>query len=98
MMDLGIKVEFLLFEFVATLFWSSVLELGAFILVFVMYIEDPTELGAIWFYTPHIARGIIGLFIMRGIPKTHEIIKNASIPADQKLKNDDIVLYLTRAA
>ena len=35
---------------------------------------------------------------MRGIPKTYEIIKNASFPANEKLNNDDIILYLTRAA
>ena len=98
MMDLSFKIEFLLFEFVATLFWSSFLEMGIFVLVFVIYLEDSSELGSIWFFLPHLARGVIGALIMRGVPKTHEIIKNASFPANQKMKNDDIILYLTRAA
>ena len=74
------------------------LEVAMFVLVFVMYLEDSTELGSIWFYTPHLVRGYLGIMIMRGIPKTHEIIKNASFPANDKMKNDEIILYLTRAA
>jgi hypothetical protein len=97
-MDLAVKIEFILLELVSNLFWGSVLELVVFALLLSLFITDSSELGAIWFFTPHVARGLVGLSLLRGIPKTHEIIKAASIPPDERLSIDKVFLYITRAA
>lgn len=97
-MDMAIKVEFILLELVANLFWGSILELVVVGLLLSLFITDPAELGAIWFFTPHVARGILGFGLLRGLPKTHDIIKTASIPADEKLSIDQVFVYITRAA
>lgn len=85
---MAIKVEFILLELVANLFWGSLLEVLVFAFLLSLFITDPTELGAIWFFAPHVGRGVLGFGLVRGIPKTHEIIKSASIPADEKLSID----------
>lgn len=97
-MDLAIKIEFILLELVSNMFWSSVLELGVFTVMLLIFVADSTELGMIWFFTPHIVRGIVGLMIMKGLPTTHHIIKTASIPANERLKIDQVFEYITRAA
>jgi len=97
-MDLAIKMEFILLELVSNMFWGSVLELGVFTVLLLIFVSDSSELGTIWFFIPHILRGIIGLLIMRGLPTTHHIIKTASIPADETLKIDKVFEYITRAA
>jgi len=97
-MDLAVKIEFILLELTSNMFWGSVLELGAFTVAVLIFLRDSTELGTIWFFTPHVVRGIIGLLIMRGLPTTHDIVKTASIPHDERLKIDKVFEYITRAA
>jgi hypothetical protein len=97
-MDLAVKIEFILLELVSNLFWGSVLELGVFGLLLSLFITDSKELGEIWFFLPHVARGIVGLVLIKGIPKTHEIIKTASIPTNERLSIDKIFMYITRAS
>jgi hypothetical protein len=53
---------------------------------------------SIWFFSPHILRGILGLCIMKSLPMTHDIIKNACIPTHERLTIDKIFLYLNTSA
>ena len=96
--DLGIKIEFILMEMVSNLFWSSYFEIIVFIVCFVLFLIDSSELGAIWLFVPHVLRGYLGLKIMHALPKTHDIIKNASIPPDEKLSFDRIFELLVQSA
>ena len=96
--DLGVKVEFILMEMVANLFWSSYFEIIVFGLCFILFLIDSNELGAIWFFSPHLLRGYLGLKIMHALPRTHHIIKNASIPPDEKLSFDRIFELLAISA
>eukprot|EP00356_Strombidium_inclinatum_P007095 CAMPEP_0170482462 /NCGR_PEP_ID=MMETSP0208-20121228/2470_1 /TAXON_ID=197538 /ORGANISM="Strombidium inclinatum, Strain S3" /LENGTH=185 /DNA_ID=CAMNT_0010755303 /DNA_START=280 /DNA_END=837 /DNA_ORIENTATION=+ len=49
-------------------------------------------------FLPHLARCLVGFSIFLGIPKTHDIIKNASFPANERLKVNQIFECLVRAA
>jgi hypothetical protein len=63
-----------------------------------IFVEDSSELGAIWAFTPHLARAVVGIFILNGLPSTHNIIQTASFPADERVDIDKMFEYLTRAA
>jgi hypothetical protein len=97
-MDLATKVELILFELYSNLFWNSALEILIFVIVFILYLVVSGELGAVWVFVLHVIRGIIGILILRGLPLSHEIIKNASIPPDEKMNFDKMFEYLGYAA
>lgn len=75
MLDLGIKVEFLLSDLISVLFWSSSLDILFFLLGLVMFIIDSSDMAAFWWFTPHVVRGVIGVLLVSWLPKTHDIIK-----------------------
>ena len=51
-----------------------------------------------WWFTPHLLRGLIGILLLKTLPKTHDIIKNANIPPELKLKSEEIFEILTNAS
>lgn len=89
-MDLGVKVELMLMEMYSNLFWNSVLELLIFVVMLILFITDPAALGGIWLMIIHVIRGAIGLLILRNMPLTHDIIKNASAPMDEQMDFDQM--------
>ena len=100
-MDLAIKVEFLLMDAISSMFWSSMIELLSFTVLVFIFISDnkeASELAIIWLFIGHVIRGVLGLLIMRGIPKTHEIIANSCIPHEERLSMDKTFEYLTTSA
>ena len=97
-MDLGVKVELMMFEMYANLFWNSVLELVIFGVLLLLFIIDAARLAGIWFWIVHVVRGIIGIIILRNLPMTHEIIKTASIPDEEHLEFDKVFEYIAFAA
>lgn len=97
-MDLIVKIEFIMLEVISNLFWSSIIELNIFLLLLIMFFLIPSELGTVWWFTPHLLRGLIGLLLLKTLPRTHDIIKNANIPPDLKLKSEEIFEILTNAS
>jgi len=78
-MDLAIKIEFIMLELTNNMFWCPNLELFLFVVGIIFFAVDSKEMGPVWWFLPHIVKGIIGILLLRGIPKSHEIIKNANI-------------------
>lgn len=97
-MDLIVKIEFIMLEVISNLFWSSAIEISVFILILIVFFMLPSELGTVWWFSPHVLRGLIGLLLLKTLPKTHEIIKNANIPPDLKLKSEEIFEILTNTS
>jgi hypothetical protein len=97
-MDLGIKVEMILFEMYSNLFWNSVSELVIFGVLLILFMSDGGQFTGIWLLLLHVIRGVIGLVILRNLPLTHNIIKTASIPHDEKMDYDKMFEYVTFAA
>lgn len=96
--DLAVKVEYLMMELMSNMMWGSIIESGIFLVLIFLFIEDSQEMGAIWPFLPHLVRAVVGILILKGLPKTHDIIKTASFPADEKMDIDMIFELLTRAA
>jgi len=97
MVDLAVKAEFLLMELTSSLFWCSWLELTTFTAAILIFVQDSEELGAIWWFVFHVLRGAVGFFILKNVPMTHDIIKNAEFDPEQKMKIDDIFLQINKA-
>ena len=96
--DLGVKIEYLMMELMSNMLYGSIFEIGIFLVLILLFVEDSQEMGAIWPFLPHLVRASVGLMILNGLPKTHDIIKTASFPADEKMDVDMIFEVLTRAA
>lgn len=97
-MDLAIKIEFIMLELTNNMFWCPNLELLLMIVGFIFFVVDSNEMGTIWWFLPHIVKGVIGILLLRTIPKTHEIIKNANIPPNSKLTIEDTFDTLLKSA
>ena len=81
-LDLAIKAEFILMELTSSLYWCSWLEIVTFAATILIFVQDPEELGAIWWFILHVVRGAIGFLILKNVPMTHDIIKNAEFATE----------------
>jgi hypothetical protein len=97
-MDLIVKIEFIMLELISSIFWSSVIEIQLFTLFLILFFIMPSELATVWWFIPHLIRGTIGLLLLKTLPQTHDIIKNANIPPEQRLKSEEIFDLLTNAS
>jgi len=73
-MDLGVKLEFLNLEMTSNMFWCSFGEIYLFLMAFVFFIVDSSEMSSILWFLFHLVKGVIGLILLKYIPKTHEVI------------------------
>lgn len=97
-MDLAIKIEFIMLELTNNMFWLPNMELFLFVIGFIFFCGDDKDMGAFWWFLPHIVKGSIGLLLLKSIPKTHEIIKNAEINPKEKLSIEDAFDVLIKSA
>ena len=97
-MDIAMKIEFMMLELTNNMFWCPILELWQFIIAFIFFCVDSKEMGTIWWFLPHVVKGTIGLLLLRTIPKTHEIIKNAHIKHNDKFSIEDTFEILLKSA
>ena len=79
-MDLGIKVQMIIFDLSSCIWWSTVAELFTFFFAFFVFCIDAGRMGSIWLFIPHMIRAVVGLLVIKKMPSTHEMIANISIP------------------
>ena len=73
-LDTTIKLEMLLNQFHAVLYYISVGEFGLLCILFLFFIRSPSQM---WFFllnVPHVLRGFLGFQINKRVPKSHELI------------------------
>ena len=97
-MDIAVKIEFILADLISILFWSSITEFLIFVVLLLFFFVDAAEMGRVWFIVHHLIRATMGYFIIRNLPRTHDIIKNADIQPDEKMSFDMMFESLTLAA
>ena len=51
-----------------------------FILGFILFCSAPRLLAYIWLHIFHIPRGVLGLILMKRLPRSHDIIEKVQIP------------------
>jgi len=61
--------------------WTSVTELGLFLVLALIAIVTPNEMTVFWMFTPHVARAVLGFVILfvRKLPKTSDIVNFVEI-------------------
>lgn len=70
------KMQMILFDLSSTLWWSSIAEILIwFPFSFLVFCVDAGRMGYIWFFIPHLLRALLGLFIVKNMPTSHEMIK-----------------------
>ncbi len=75
-MDLAANIEIVLYELHSTMYWVSVLELTVFSIALVMFFSLPSQMAFVFLHLMHVPRGILGLFIDKDLPKSHDIVQN----------------------
>jgi len=75
-LDLGIKLEMLMYDLSGSLYWGSLAEISSFIFAFMLFVTDASQMVGIWFFVLHLIRGVLGgLLAMKKLPQTHELIQ-----------------------
>ena len=61
--------------------WTSVTELGLFLVLALIAIVTPDEMTVVWMFTPHVARAVLGFVILfvQKLPKTSDIVNFVEI-------------------
>lgn len=88
------KVEIFLDELQSYLFWIAGLEYFLWIIILALLITSFRTMGpGVIIFVYHVCRGTLGLFIVKHIPKTHEVIENLhdyeNMPLEEIQKNMD---------
>lgn len=65
----------MLYEMHSILYWSSLIETGAFILAILFWVKLSDQMGIVLLFIPSFLRGIFGLIINKKFPKSHDIIE-----------------------
>ena len=72
------------------LFWYSILEIFNFLFSMILFISSSKNMKKIWFFLPHIPKALIGFYILKHLPKTHEILNKITIGEDLNKLEEDI--------
>jgi hypothetical protein len=70
------KIEVHLEQLQSYLFWNAFLEYLTWLVLLALFISSPKSLAVIWVLFYHNARATVGLFILRHMPKTHQVVEN----------------------
>ena len=84
-MDLGIKVQMIIFDLSSTIWWSTVAEIFVFFYGFWVFMVDAERMGFIWMFIPHVLRAVVGLLVIKKMPTSHEMVAGISIPPGEKI-------------
>ena len=85
MFDIGVKLEFLHIELASQLLHGSLFEIAMFVVGICLFAENASHMGLVWCFLPHVARGALGLIVLKGMPLTHDIIKAANFPDQERI-------------
>ena len=75
-LDIAYKAEMILYQMHSIVFWTTTLELAMFCTLFVIFCTAPKSMAIMWLTVLHLPRGVIGAFLLKNLPKSHEIIED----------------------
>jgi len=73
-LDIGIKLEMVLYDLQSTLYWGSLAELSSFLFTFLLFCSNASQMAGFWLFIFHLVRGGAGLFILTKLPASHKVI------------------------
>tara|TARA_B110000285_G_C14998389_1_gene550074 strand:+ start:485 stop:736 length:252 start_codon:yes stop_codon:yes gene_type:complete len=68
-----------MYEFQSLLSTVSMVEISAFIFGVVFFLKLMAKMKNVWFFIPHLVRGVLGIILNDKMPKSHEIVKQLEI-------------------
>ena len=72
------KVEIKFNSLIRLIYNTSIFEITLWIVGFTLFIASPKDMYLIWFLIVHIAKGILGMILLKRMPKTFEILENVA--------------------
>ena len=78
-LDMGIKLELLLYQLHSILFWISAIEAFTFSVGLLFFLRLLGPLALIFLYTPHMVRAVLGIVINGKLPRSHHIIREMQL-------------------
>ena len=91
-------MELILFDLSSSLYWSMLAEVNIFIFGFCMFLVEPSSLGYIWLFTPHLLRAAVSFLILKRMPTSNELVENIQIPSSEKVPFSKISGYVISGA
>ena len=64
------------------LYWTSLVEMGLFVLGGVFYFKLRDTMWLVVWFTPHFFRGVLGYFINKSFPRSHHVLKDLNFGED----------------
>ena len=72
------KVEIKFNSLIRLIYNTSILEIALWVLGFTLFVASPKDMYLIWILIVHIAKGILGMILLKRMPKTYEILENVA--------------------
>jgi len=96
-LDIGIKLEMLIFDMSSTLYWGSLAELATFIFAFLLFVSNAREMLGFFWFVLHSVRAAFGFLILRKLPASHTIIESIVVSeSEERVDFEDIVKHLVK--
>ena len=70
----------MLYEWSSSLFWLAVIEVAVFLFFQVLFLANPSRMATLYLHILHLPRGAIGLFLVKVMPNSHDMLKEIRIP------------------
>lgn len=78
-MDLSYKTEMIFYQLHGIIFWCSAIDVFLWVFLLFAFFAVPGNLWAVWFLAGHPARGVLGMILLKHLPKTHEIVEDIDL-------------------
>ena len=72
------KVEIKFNSLIRLIYNTSILEIALWFLGFSLFVASPKDMYLIWILIVHIAKGTLGMILLKRMPKTYEILENVA--------------------
>ena len=93
------RIEISVTTLQSNFYWISISEFLLWVILFILFCFEPTDMKKIWLFIFHVPRGIVGVFILQFIPRTHEVIQrinnfeeNSLLEIEKRLKKEFVAL------
>ena len=93
------RIEISITTLQSNFYWISISEFVLWVILFILFCFEPKDMKKIWLFIFHVPRGVLGVFVLQYIPRTHEVIQhinnfedNSLIEIEKQLKKEFVSL------
>lgn len=78
-LDLTYKTEMIFYQLHGIIFWCSLIDVILWIFLLLAFFAVPEQLWSVWLLAGHPARGVLGMILLKFLPKTHDIVEDIDL-------------------